>query len=110
MHEINLDRGVTQKNLPDGGPLISMYKDQPGDYFDETGIEVKESVAKQAGFDVKANRIEKARRILYAQKKAEVDKQLDEAEARSLEEAKELEEKSGETDPEEKTEDGEDGG
>lgn len=44
-------RPMTQRRHPGHGFLVTMYKDAPGEYFDERGEELDPDVASAAGFD-----------------------------------------------------------
>jgi hypothetical protein len=57
LEDINPNRGLIQRPLPNGGPLISMAKDTPGVYFDANGVQVDDDLAASAGFDVEGDRI-----------------------------------------------------
>lgn len=83
MGVINRDRGVVIKFHPSGFRVF-MYKDSPGQWLDEKGNGVNETVAGQAGFAVtdlvrekeKQARMEAARRQIeadYADKEAEIE-------------------------------------
>jgi hypothetical protein len=61
LEDIDLNRGLVQKPLPKGGPLISMCKTVPGVFFDSNGIKVDDAMAASAGFDVGELRREKAK-------------------------------------------------
>ena len=96
LENVDPNRGLIQKPLPHGGPLISMCRDVPGIYFDANGHRVSDEMAAKAGFDVEGDRTKKLK--AEAKKKA-----LDKIDAQFAEEAakvdqmtdSELEEASG---------------
>jgi hypothetical protein len=61
LEDIDLNRGLVQMPLPNGGPLISMCKTVPGVFFDANGIQVSDAMAASCGYDVAALRREKAK-------------------------------------------------
>jgi hypothetical protein len=86
--DIDLNRGLVQMPLPNGGPLISMCKTVPGVFFDASGIRVDDAMAASAGYDVAALRREKAKgealetqrkkiEAQFATDKAELDSKTD---------------------------------
>jgi hypothetical protein len=88
LEDIDLNRGLVQMPLPNGGPLISMCKTVPGVFFDASGIRVDDSMAASAGFDVAALRRDKAKgealetqrkkiEAQFAADKAELDSKTD---------------------------------
>lgn len=56
--DINPNRGLICKPLPNGGPLISMCKTVPGLYFDASGNPISDELAASAGFDVSTDKAE----------------------------------------------------
>lgn len=77
---INYDRGVKIRQDAQTGMEIFMYKDEPGIYYDSHGRRVKESLARQAGFDV--DRYARMRR--HQQKLADFHNALDDVEKLDL--------------------------
>lgn len=78
--KINLDRGVIVSRMPltKGGMYIYMYADTPGEYINEHGNRVAESLAKEVGFDTNRWQREhmKIERLAAAKKKIEAELEL----------------------------------
>lgn len=68
-------RGLTQKRRDMDSPQITMYKDDPGRYFDALGAEVDTETAEIAGFDVQRLSVERRKRAAIASAQAEADGQ-----------------------------------
>ncbi len=77
---IDLDRGVTQRKHTTGF-LVSMYKDDPGVYFNPKGEAVSEEIAKAAGFPTDQHSLERRKKAALAEKRAEIEEQFSGAEA-----------------------------
>lgn len=81
MSGIDLNRGVIKRNHP-AGMQICMYHDNPGVFYDERGLMVKNELAKAAGFRVdelvrqreKNLRIEEYRKRVDAEFESDEDK------------------------------------
>lgn len=74
-HNIDLDRGCIQKKAR-GGPLITMYRDDPGVYYYNDSTEASEEAAKAANFNTERHRMERIREQMRAEAVAEVDAKL----------------------------------
>ena len=59
--DVDPNRGMMYKPLPNGGPMIAMCKTEPGIYFDSKGNLVPDEMASAAGYDVKINRATRAK-------------------------------------------------
>ncbi len=73
LEDINPNRGLVQKPLPNGGPLISMCKTVPGVYFDANGILCSDDLAASAGFDVAGDKKLKAKNEAHEKARAKVE-------------------------------------
>ncbi len=73
MEDINPNRGLVQRPLPNGGPLISMCKKVPGIYFDANGEPCSDELAASAGFDVKADKKLKAKNEAHEIARAKIE-------------------------------------
>jgi hypothetical protein len=73
LQDIDLNRGLMQRPLPKGGPLISMCKKVPGVYFDANGILATDEMAVAAGFDVDGDRRLQAKTEALSKAKAKID-------------------------------------
>lgn len=51
---IDLNRGVRKQIDQKSGIEVYMYKDSPGAYYDRSGNELDEKIAKRAGFDIES--------------------------------------------------------
>ena len=74
--DINPNRGLVCKPLPNGGPLISMCKTVPGVYFDASGEPISDELAASAGFDVATNRVEMKKSAAKAVAMEKIDAQF----------------------------------
>lgn len=75
---IDLDRGVTIRTHPNG-MRVHMYKDDPGLYLDVYGEPVQDSLAAEAGFDVKSDSKERKRKERMEEARRRIDEELKEA-------------------------------
>lgn len=73
LEDINPNRGLVQRPLPNGGPLISMCKTVPGVYFDANGLQVSDDLAASAGFDVAGDKRTKAKNEAIENEKAKIE-------------------------------------
>jgi hypothetical protein len=71
-----------------------MYRDEPGVYYSEKGVELDERWGEEAGFPVKANRIERTKRKLIAEATEKIHKQFERAEAKAARDAERAEEEA----------------
>ena len=83
---IDLDRGVNIKQSFLSPTRVLMYKDNPGEYFDDNGTPVSDAVAAAAGFDVAALGRIKFLSDKKSQFQAEIDAELKKAAGNMLEE------------------------
>jgi hypothetical protein len=81
LEDIDLNRGLVQRPLPNGGPLISACKTVPGVYFDANGILATDEMAVAAGFDVEGDRRLKAKTEALSKAKAKIDAEFEKAAA-----------------------------
>ena len=76
LENIDPNRGLVQKPLPDGGPLISMCKTVPGVYFDANGVLCSDELAALAGFDVKGDKQLKAKNEAHEKARQKIEEQF----------------------------------
>ncbi len=76
LEDINPNRGLVQKPLPNGGPCISMVKSQPGVFYDAKGEICPDEMAESAGFDVVALKRQKAKSEELAKVTAEIEERF----------------------------------
>jgi hypothetical protein len=76
LEDINPDRGLIQKPLPHGGPLISMCKTAPGIFFDASGNPTSDETAAAAGFDVKALKRLRAKNTALEEQRKKIEAQF----------------------------------
>lgn len=77
--KIDLDRGVTMRQSFISAIRVYMYKDAPGEFYDDFGRSVSEAVAAAAGFDTVALGRVKFLADKKAQFQAEIDAELKKA-------------------------------
>jgi hypothetical protein len=95
LEDIDPNRGLICKPLPNAGPLISMCKTVPGVYFDASGDPATDEMAERAGFDVAGDRIVMEKNAAKAQAIARIDAQFAQESAKIDEEYSELNTPSG---------------
>jgi len=74
---IDEDRGVLIRHVPELGMEIYMYRDTPGVWLNAYGTPVAPDLARKAGFDVDRYLKLKQRRDMMSQAQAAIEKQLD---------------------------------
>lgn len=75
-HVVGKDR-VTGRDLTTPGPYVYMFKDKPGEYYDERGNVVSEGLAKMVGFPTNKLAAMRAKQDKMSAVEAELRSQLD---------------------------------
>lgn len=77
MSGIDRNRGALIRKHP-AGMRVAMYYDNPGEFFDENGVQVSEEVAQRAGFDVGKMAKQRRKQKLLREFQERLDREFEE--------------------------------